>query len=508
MTQQQRSQTHAAPRLLIEAAEAYPAFEQRMLAAKDEVLMGFRIFDPDTKLRSDEARKIGDCWADLLRHTLERGVRIDIALCDFDAVAATDLHECTWTSVRKLQDLRDSLSPDAAPLTIRPLLHPAELGLLPKALFWPAIRFRLWQLRNKAQPEADMKHSRVPGLRALLDRARELNGHPATHHQKLAVFDRRWLYLGGLDLDDRRYDDNTHDQPTQETWHDVQVLLDDPDRAAAAATHLETFADICARKAPLEKAPGLLRSLSTRRHRPNLWFMSPKSLCSEIGVAHFNHIAHAEQLIYLETQYFRAKTLARALANRAREQPGLRLILLLPGAPDSVAFEQNPALDGRYGDHLQTRCIDILLDAFGDRCLLVSPAQPRRTDTQDEGNARNSLDGAPIIYVHAKLSIFDDTAAIVGSANLNGRSLNWDTEVGVDLTDPGLPARFRDRMHRHWWPDTTPPALVDFHDDWRSRVSDDTKRAPEDRKGFLLPYNHDAARATSLPLPGAPEDMV
>ena len=33
----------------------------------------------------------------------------------------------------------------------------------------------------------------------------------------------------------------------------------------AAADHLESFADTCARKAPLEKAPGLLRSLSTSR---------------------------------------------------------------------------------------------------------------------------------------------------------------------------------------------------------------------------------------------------
>ena len=46
-----------------------------------------------------------------------------------------------------------------------------------------------------------------------------------------------------------------------------------------------------------------------------------------------------------------------ALARRARECPDLRLILILPGAPETVAFKQSPALEGRYGDFLQARCI-------------------------------------------------------------------------------------------------------------------------------------------------------
>jgi phospholipase D1/2 len=47
--------------------------------------------------------------------------------------------------------------------------------------------------------------------------------HPATHHQKLAVFDRRRLYIGGLDLDERRWDTPEHDRPGAETWQDLQL---------------------------------------------------------------------------------------------------------------------------------------------------------------------------------------------------------------------------------------------------------------------------------------------
>ena len=48
------------------------------------------------------------------------------------------------------------------------------------------------------------------------------------------------------------------------------------------------------------------------------------------------------------------------------------------------------------------------------------------------------------------VSIFDGAAAIVSSANLNGRSLRWDTEAGVLLTDPDTVASLRQRLMAHW----------------------------------------------------------
>ncbi|MFO7758707.1 MAG: hypothetical protein R6V26_09565 [Roseovarius sp.] len=51
---------------LVTAAEAYPVFEQCVLNAGTEIRMSFRIFDLRTRLRSAEAREIGETWFDLI----------------------------------------------------------------------------------------------------------------------------------------------------------------------------------------------------------------------------------------------------------------------------------------------------------------------------------------------------------------------------------------------------------------------------------------------------------
>ena len=44
------------------------------------------------------------------------------------------------------------------------------------------------------------------------------------------------------------------------------------------------------------------------------------------------------------------------------------------------------------------------------------------------------------VYVHSKMAIFDDTSLIVGSANINDRSLlgDRDTEIAVLIKDTEL----------------------------------------------------------------------
>ena len=87
-------------RLLLTASEAYPELERLFLNAKREICLSFRIFDPLTRLRTDEAREIGDTWMTLIAHTLDRGVRLRILIADFDPVLRPELHRGCWASVR------------------------------------------------------------------------------------------------------------------------------------------------------------------------------------------------------------------------------------------------------------------------------------------------------------------------------------------------------------------------------------------------------------------------
>ncbi|MDU9005797.1 phospholipase D family protein [Sedimentitalea todarodis] len=503
-------------KILVTAQEAYPEFERLCLAAQSEIMMSFRVFDPWTRLRSPEARAIGETWVDLIEHLLRRGIRIRLTISDFDPVALPDAHRGTWSAIRALHAAGDlSGRPDL--LKARAVMHPAQLGWLPRLLLWP--RACLEQNRIAARlsdlplPHQDNYLREAPRLRTRIKaKAARLVArvwpipqlHPATHHQKLAVFDRETLYIGGLDLNERRYDGPDHDRPADDTWHDVQIRMRGP-AAEAALRHLQSFEAVTHGAAPPDLT-GILRTIS-RKRRWSFARMSPKTVLREIAETHAKRTATAKRLIYLETQYFRDTGLARQLARRARNNPELGLILILPAAPEEVAFDHNPSSVAKYGEYIQAKSVRLITEAFGDRVFIGSPAQTRK----DASGGRASLYGAPIIYVHSKVSIFDDDIAVVSSANLNGRSLKWDTEAGICLTDQERIRELWVRCASQWLgPDAGEDCLdpVNAVAAWRLRAQANARVEPEERTGFILPYASRPARRFGHTLPGIPEEMV
>ena len=508
-------------KVLLTAQEAFPELEREFLSANTEIWAGFRIFDLSTRLRSAEAKRVGERWFDLIVHTLRRGVAIHIVIADFDPVAWADGHRTTWRSVRMFIAAADLAEPSAK-LHLVPAMHPARTGVFPRLLFWPVVMRKLVatarQLNGMTEEKRRVALREMPGARRWLTRRSDGLYRPlylsipplcpATHHQKLAVFDRRRVYIGGLDLDERRYDTPHHDQHSRETWHDVQIMLDGS-VAAEAQRHLESFLDVSAGR--LEPVPQkrLLRTISCPRKGLGTYF-GPKTVAWEILSAHEMLARRAERLIYIETQYFRDRRLAHLLARVARDRPGLGMILILPGAPDDVAFEGNTGLDARFGEFLQARALRILSRGFRDRLFIGGAAQPRRAPRLG-GNGRDRLEGAPIIYIHAKVSIFDHTAAVISSANLNGRSLKWDTEAGVLLNNTTDVDVVRRKVMRHWLPEDAGEEFFDCDRAvaaWRSLAVTNARTMPEMRRGFLLPYDLKAAEKFGRPVPIVPDELV
>lgn len=505
------------PRLLLTAAEAYPALEQLFLETEQEISAGFRVFDVETRLRSEAAREVGDTWADLVAHVLKRGVSFRLILPDFDPIARPRLHHMTHESIERLQ-AAGAASGHPERLNVIASMHPARLGSLPRYLLWPKslskINAEASRLNDMPQDEAEEELRNMPGLRPLLAgahpdyRARRWPAPPlvpVTHHQKLAVFDRERLYIGGLDLNERRYDTPEHDQPGSQTWHDAQILVHG-EVAREAHHHLATMEKVCANERPVEPTRHLLRTLSSRRNR-NVLSMSPKSVDRSLERAHVTHAARSERLIYLESQFFRSVPLARALAHAARAKPDLRLLLVVPGAPEDVAYEGATESDARYGEYMQAKSVQIVQKAFGKRCFVMSPAQPKYVGE----HGRATLWRAPLVYLHAKVSIFDDLAAIISSANLNGRSLRWDTEAGVTLDEADQVREARRRCFEHWLPGNAGPEAYEMEtavDAWRRIAEENAARTPEERDGFLMPYPVSPAKRFGRNLPGVPEEMV
>ena len=485
--------------------------------------MGFRIFDPMTPLRSTEAREVGHDWFDLITHTLRRGVRIDLALCDFDPVAASKIHRLTWRSIRMLLAAAELAGPEAAPLNVIAAMHPARIDYLPRVLLYGHVR---GELRERSEWLAEMAPgpraravAEMPGLvRHIVPRGDSYAPKawplaalvPTTHHQKLAVFDREWLYIGGLDLDERRYDDWSHDQPGPQTWHDVQVLLRGP-AAQDAHDHLGRFLDEVAGRRPVAPSAGrLLRTLSGRRPRSVGASMAPKPLIDELAQLHYRETKRAERFIYLESQFFRDRRMAHALADAARANPALHCILILPAAPEDVAFQDRRKIDARFGEFLQAHCLRKIRRAFGSRLFIGCPAQRRREQSRTE-LGRDVYAGAPLVYVHAKVSVFDDRLAVISSANLNGRSMRWDTEAGIAFDDPADVTHLRGRCFEHWLPPDAEGPLLSAQTAtgaWARLAARNASLPPAARRGFILPYEIKPGEIFGRGLPGVPEEMV
>ncbi len=509
------------PRILITAEEAFPALEGLFLSARREIRMGFRIFDPATPLYSDAGRAVGRDWFDLLVHTLMRGVDVELVLSDFDPIVAAETHRLTWRSIRMLIAAREVAQAQGGTGRLRTLaaMHPARISPAAKLALYANIRAeileRIEALAAMSPSGRDRALAEMPGLARWIRRSGEAMRPvrwpvpdlvPATHHQKLAVFDRERLYIGGLDLNERRFDTKEHVRGASQTWHDIQVLVDGP-VAEEAHAHLGRFlAEVSGDAAVAPAAPRLMRTLSTRRSFRGL-SMAPRPAVAELEEAHLRGVAAADRFVYLESQFFRSRPLASALADAARARPSLTCILMLPAAPEEVAFQRREKMDMRYGEFLQARCIRKLRRAFGSRLFVGTPARPVRGET----GGRDSVRGAPIVYIHAKASFFDDRLGIVSSANLNGRSFRWDTEAGVRFEDAAIVRAFRERCFAHWLgPDAPPEAHAPgtAAGAWARIAAANAALPPERRSGFLLPYDVGPAEAFGTDLPGVPEEMV
>jgi len=146
------------------------------------------------------------------------------------------------------------------------------------------------------------------------------------------------------------------------------------------------------------------------------------------------------------------------------------------------ALEGERDMAMRNAEALQTSAIQKITRAFGERLIILSPAKPTRKDDADKFVAY----GAGIIYVHSKVLIVDGHTALVGSANLNDRSLQWDTEASALWHDcDGVTDLFQ-KIGASWLGDDHGP----LGETATCRVAAEKNRAvaPDLRDGFLLPY--------------------
>jgi phosphatidylserine/phosphatidylglycerophosphate/cardiolipin synthase-like enzyme len=154
----------------------------------------------------------------------------------------------------------------------------------------------------------------------------------------------------------------------------------------------------------------ILRTYPNRRHGYPFAPSGERSIARGYEKA----LRRARSLIYIEDQYLWSTEVVESFALAMREQPQLRMVVVLPMCPD-----QDGRISGPPNELGRLDALQALRDAGGDR-LAVYGLENR--------------DGIPI-YVHAKVCVIDDVWASVGSDNLNRRSWSHDSELSCAVVD-------------------------------------------------------------------------
>lgn len=258
------------------------------------------------------------------------------------------------------------------------------------------------------------------------------NAHPpgAVHHQKLVVIDDTLAFCGGIDMTNDRWDTCHHRdgdprrvRPSGRAYgafHDATMAVDGPAAAAlgdlarerwrrATGEQIEPPPAVDFDLWPRDLAP-LLRDVEVgiARTEPNY---QGRTGVREIEALHLAAIAAARRSIYIEGQYFAARCIGEALAARLRE----------PDGPEIVVINSERArgwVEEKVMGAARERLVAYLREADRHgRFRIYRPV---------------TANGAPI-YVHAKVLTIDDRLLRIGSANLNNRSMGFDTECDLAI---------------------------------------------------------------------------
>ncbi|KQT83168.1 phospholipase D-like domain-containing protein [Aurantimonas sp. Leaf443] len=253
--------------------------------------------------------------------------------------------------------------------------------------------------------------------------------HPplAAHHMKLLVIDETLAFCGGIDMTVGRWDTREHEENRAGRhtprgaplgpWHDATSCLTGPAAKAlselarmrwerATGETIEVLAgekDIWPQRLPVDFTQvdvGIARTAPEYEDR--------RQIC-EIEAATLAIVATVRRTLYIESQYFASRKIAEAIAARLAEPDGPQILVVNPDTADGW-------LEAKAMDSARIRMMHLLdkADRHG-RFRIVYPANEA---------------GSPI-YVHAKIMIADDRILKLGSANLNNRSLGYDTECDI-----------------------------------------------------------------------------
>ena len=286
------------------------------------------------------------------------------------------------------------------------------------------------------------------GADVLLD-TRLPDGNFASHHQKFVVLHSEGsstAFLGGIDLALDRWDTQEHNSVQERQpeymagWHDIQAQIKGPaitqiwdtftnrwnDPRLAHESNLVHIGQEAPPIDPNEKPVNLqsngsqyVQLLHTyaceTSNNGNYPFAPSGDYSYEAGL--IKAIKSAKHFIYIEDQYLWPCNVVDALADVLRTKK-ITLIIVVTHASDAPGLAP-------YHNYMQQVSLDTLTNIDGSGSI---EGVVRMYHLQQENDGND-------IYVHSKTMIIDDTYAVIGSANINKRSMRTDSEIGIAIVD-------------------------------------------------------------------------
>jgi phosphatidylserine/phosphatidylglycerophosphate/cardiolipin synthase-like enzyme len=156
-------------------------------------------------------------------------------------------------------------------------------------------------------------------------------------------------------------------------------------------------------------------------------------LAPEVLRLHERAILSAERLIYVETQYFTAGSIADALIERMRRSP-LSIVLVMPEGADTPKER-------------------LVLGAAQERLLMSLSLEAARLGCELRLFSTTAAGPAAVrraTFIHSKVLQVDDRLLAIGSANLTNRSLMLDSELTLafEASPSSRDGAFADSMVR------------------------------------------------------------
>lgn len=292
------------------------------------------------------------------------------------------------------------------------------------------------------------------GGQAIMDN-RLPTGTFASHHQKYIIIDgnnKKAAFIGGVDIAPDRLDSPSHDnsiprmEESTKAWHDIQIKIEGPAVTEAMRCFQERWNDprkphvypAAGNSVPINFADSQISLISSNPAGTHSVQLLRTYACrsndgeggqsaypfAEGGRYDYQNalnkaIQNAEHYIYIEDQYCWPSEMIDELGKAIAKNVAVILVL----ARDFGTPGINP-----YHYFLRNQAIESMRKAQGDKNLVFVYHLEQAT-LNPETQIREQ------IFVHSKTMIIDDRYLVIGSGNLNRRSMKTDTEFGAAIVD-------------------------------------------------------------------------